>query len=179
MQRCAALTMFSMTALTAALTGCGPDEPWFADVGGDGDYFLQAENGRLEGSLGDVTELEASSTMAEAFYSYGVLSISVHAEGPDWVAMSGIVMQGDDSEAIFVPGTRLFLVGTEDESQAIGCSGVGPAASYDYEDTPDWTEILVSEGSEPGTVIVTFWTTYSSDKGQQTLEAEVEIAVPE
>jgi hypothetical protein len=94
--------------------------------------------------------------------------------------MNALVLQGADREAIFVPGTRLSLGPAEGAmSYALGCSGVGAQPSLDYEDTGETSEVIVSEGKDEGTVIVSFSSTYSDQYGQmQTMQGQVQVTVP-
>jgi hypothetical protein len=184
MTRSIAWGAFPLVGLMLAIAGCEPSFAVYYEYEEEdyGDYelvYLQSEHGHLAGRLGDIETIDSAASYTDAFMDSYSTTIAVYAEAPGWIAMSAIVLQSSDREAVFIPGTRLQL-GSPDgaTSYAWGCSGVGPEPTLDYEVTGQTTDVIVSEGEDEGTVIVTYSTTYSTEYGPQTLRGSVQLVVP-
>ena len=171
-----------------AIVGCTAETPYtepsnlegFESVAGDNFYDygnMLLRQGEMRGDVGSVRGIDSDASMLTGYDDGEWASVEVHADTTRGSAMNLLEVQGGMDE--LEPGFEgTFSSDDYNETlnvQVINCSG-DSRYDWDYDAPADEVDVVVTEGSAPGDVLVDYEArTFRVDPftGLQTGEAEM------
>ncbi|MEM9070222.1 MAG: hypothetical protein AAGE52_17075 [Myxococcota bacterium] len=176
-------TLFVATALMAG-TGCTWDLDFDDPTYGSESEALSTSDGVLEGSAGDVRNVEGSARVHDAYaydsHAYielrargrgGVIMQGYHIDGFDQLRPGDVLTFGTDRYDYYTGGSEVYVSTT-------GCAGPS-GDNWDFDQGADEVTVVVEQGPEPGTIRLDIDSRFDSyyDGGSQNVRGSVTVAV--